>query len=401
MQQVSRAERVSRRERRIRDKRESVDGGLDYSLLLIMLCVLGFGMLMIYSSSSYSAQIKNDDSTYFLKRQAINVCVGAIAMLIACKFNYRLFIKPFTILRIRLVTILYWIAVGFQVAVLLQGGGLNGANRWLKLGPISFQPSEFTKLMIILLVAYYICEIPDSFSETKKMIRIFIMISIPLGLVAAEDLSSAIVIFITAFLMCFIAARRKLPYCALFGAGVFAAYLYVFHLGSSFRMDRIEIWKNPEAHPKGAQIVHGLYAIASGGVFGSGLGESMQKLGFLPEPYNDMIFSVICEELGLVGAGIVILMFILMCWRIYTVAMRAPDLFSSLICVGVMVHIASQALINIAVVTNTIPSTGIPLPFISYGGSSVIFLMAEIGIVLGISSRTGLVDDRLRRGGAR
>ena len=401
MQQVSRAERVSRRERRIRDKRESVDGGFDYSLLLIVLCVLGFGMLMIYSASSYSAQIKNDDSAYFLKRQAVNVFVGAIAMLIACKFNYRYFIKPFTILRIRLVTVLYWIAVGFQVAVLLQGGGLNGANRWLRLGPISFQPSEFTKLMIILLVAYYICEIPDSFSETKKMLRIFITISIPLGLVAAEDLSSAIVIFITAFLMCFIAARRKLPYCALFGAGVFAAYLYIFHIGSSFRMDRIEIWKNPEAHPKGAQIVHGLYAIASGGVFGSGLGESMQKLGFLPEPYNDMIFSVICEELGLVGAGIVILMFILICWRIYTVAMRAPDLFSSLICVGVMVHIASQALINIAVVTNTIPSTGIPLPFISYGGSSVIFLMAEIGVVLGISARTGLADERIRQGGAR
>ena len=273
---------------------------------------------------------------------------------------------------------------------MFQGGALNGANRWLKIGPISFQPAELTKVAVILLVAYYLSTISSRFVEWKKMFRIFLPLSVPLILVAKEDLSSAIVIFFTAWITCVIVAKRKWPYMALFGAGGLFGYLYVFYLGKGFRAERIEIWKNPESHPKGAQIVHGLYAIASGGIFGSGLGESMQKLGFLPEPYNDMIFSVICEELGLVGAGLVILMFILLCWRIYLIAMRAPDLFSSLICVGVLVHIALQALINIAVVTNTIPSTGIPLPLISYGGSSVIFMMAEIGIVLGISAKTGL-----------
>ncbi|MBR6228195.1 MAG: cell division protein FtsW [Eubacterium sp.] len=398
MQQSARAEQRARRDRRIQSRREGVEGGFDYSLLLITFCIIGFGMLMIYSASSYSAQVKNDDSSYFLRHQAFNVGIGAIVMMIASKFRYSWFIRPLTILRIRLVNVLYLAAVSLQIAVLAQGGGLNGANRWLRLGPISFQPSEFTKVVVILLVAYLVCEIPASFSETKKMVRIFLMVSIPLGLVALEDLSSAIVIFITAFLICFIAAKKKTPYIVLAMSAAALAYLYVFHLGSSFRADRIEIWKNPEGHPKGAQIVHGLYAIASGGLFGAGLGESMQKLGFLPEPYNDMIFSVICEELGLVGAGIVILMFVLLCWRIYSIAMRAPDLFSALICVGVMVHIASQALINIAVVTNTIPSTGIPLPLISYGGSSVIFMMAEIGIVLGISSRTGVSGSM---GGAR
>ena len=394
MSQVStRAERLERRERRIQKSREGVEGGFDYSLLLITFCIIGFGMLMIYSASSYSAQVKYEDSTFFLRRQAINVLIGAVVMLVATKFDYRLFIKPFTALRVRLVQILFLFSIGLQGTVLLQGGSLNGANRWLKLGPLSFQPSEITKVVLILFVAYYMTTISDRFSETKKMFRIFIPLAIPLVLVAKEDLSSAIVIFITAFGICVIAARNKFPYLLMLLAAGGVGALYVF-FGKGFRAERVAIWQNPESHPKGTQIVHGLYAIASGGVFGAGLGESMQKLGFLPEPYNDMIFSVICEELGLVGAGLVILMFILLCWRIYLVAMRAPDLFSSLICVGVLFHIASQALINIAVVTNTIPSTGIPLPLISYGGSSVIFMMAEIGIVLGISAKTGVREGR-------
>ena len=387
---ATREQRRERRDNRLKKSREAAYGGFDYSLLLITFCIIGFGMLMIYSASSYSAQVKYDDSTVFLRRQALNVLIGCVAMLLATKFNYKFFIRPFTGLRIRLVQLIFLGAVSLQALVLFQGGALNGANRWLKIGPISFQPAELTKVAVILLVAYYLSTISSRFVEWKKMFRIFLPLSVPLLLVAKEDLSSAIVIFFVAWITCVIVAMKKWPYFALLGVGGLFGYLYVFYLGKGFRAERIEIWKNPESHPKGSQIVHGLYAIASGGIFGSGLGESMQKLGFLPEPYNDMIFSVICEELGLVGAGLVILMFILLCWRIYLIAMRAPDLFSSLICVGVLVHIALQALINIAVVTNTIPSTGIPLPLISYGGSSVIFMMAEIGIVLGISARTGL-----------
>lgn len=396
MQQATREERLRRREERVQTRRAGEEGGFDYSLLLITFCIIGFGMLMIYSSSSYTAQVKNDDSTYFLKKQAINVVLGVIGMFIGTKFNYRSFIKPIPLLRVRFVTLLYLFAVSLQIWGLAQGGGLNGANRWLVIGPLSFQPSEFTKVVVILVTAYYIYQIPKEYSTTKAMFRIFIPLGIPMALVASQDLSSTIVMFACAYGMCFLSYKNKLPYIVLLIAVGILAYLYIFYIGSSFREDRIAIWMDPEGHPKGSQIVHGLYAIASGGLFGSGLGESMQKLGFLPEPHSDMIFSVICEELGLIGAGVVILMFILLCWRIYLVAMRAPDLFGALICSGVMIHIGTQAIINIAVVTNTIPSTGIPLPLISYGGSSVIFLMTEIGVVLGISARSGITERRRR-----
>ncbi len=154
-----------------------------------------------------------------------------------------------------------------------------------------------------------------------------------------------------------------------------------------YRLERIKIWQDIENHPKGYQILQGLYAIASGGLFGKGLGQGVQKLGYIPEAHNDMIFSTICEELGLVGAFAVLFLFILLLWRIFIIAINAPDLFGSLIATGVMAHIAVQVLINVAVVTNTIPSTGIPLPFISYGGSSLLVLMMEMGIVLSVSDR--------------
>ena len=160
-----------------------------------------------------------------------------------------------------------------------------------------------------------------------------------------------------------------------------------FIFGVDYRGERLEIWRNVETHPKGHQILQGLYAIASGGIFGKGLGQSMQKLGFIPESHNDMIFSVICEELGLFGAICIILLYLLVIWRLFIISINAPDLFGGLIATGILTHIAVQVLINISVVTNTIPSTGIPLPFISYGGSSLIFLLFEMGIALNISNQ--------------
>lgn len=208
----------------------------------------------------------------------------------------------------------------------------------------------------------------------------------PIGLVLIENMSTAIVLILITGGICFVASRNKKYYIVVIVAAVAALGLFVL-FGDAFRMQRIEIWRNVETHPKGFQILQGLYAIASGGLFGTGLGESMQKLGFIPESYNDMIFSIVCEELGLCGAIMVVILFILLLWRIFTVAINAPDLFGALLCVGVLVHIAVQVIINIAVVTNSIPSTGIPLPFISYGGTSVAILLAEMGMVLSVSNQ--------------
>ena len=223
-------------------------------------------------------------------------------------------------------------------------------------------------------------------SGIKGIGRVFLPNAILLVLIGKENLSTAIVIAVIVYGMCFIAAKKKRLYILLAIAGVGVIALYV-PLGDGFRSTRFEVWNNVETHPLGYQTLQGLYAIASGGLTGTGLGESMQKLGFIPESHNDMIFSIICEELGMIGAGMVILMFVFMLWRILNTAMHAPDLFSSMICSGVMLQIATQVVINIAVVTNSMPATGIPLPFISYGGTSVMFLMAEVGIVLGISAK--------------
>lgn len=358
----------------------------DYSLLFLILFLVCFGLVMIYSTSSYNAQRIHDDATYYLAKQALLAGAGILIMLFISKIDYRVYITNLPIIRIKPVTALYFICIALQTYVLIFGDVINGAKRWIDLGPLGgFQPSELTKIAVILFTAYIVNLSPRRLDKFRGFLRVVMFILPLLGLIVIENFSTALVIGVIMVAICFVASKKKAYY--IISGILFGAIGAIFIFFVSYRSERIKVWLNVETEPKGYQILQGLYAIASGGVFGKGLGESMQKLGFIPESHNDMIFSVICEELGLFGAFALILLFILMVWRIFIIAINAPDLFGGLIATGVLAHIAIQVLLNIAVVTNTIPSTGIPLPFISYGGSSVMVILFEMGIVLSVSNQ--------------
>ncbi len=358
----------------------------DYSLLFLTLFLVCFGLVMIYSTSSYNAQRLYGDATYYLSKQALLGGAGILIMLFVSKVDYRLYITKLPIIRIRPITLLYLLCVFLQIAVIIFGEETKGAKRWLEIkGVGSFQPSELSKIAVILVTAYIVQLAPRKLDKIWGFLRVVLIIGPLLLLVISENFSTGLIIGLIMVAISFVASKKK-AYFIVSGTIMGAlASLMIFFV--DFRSDRVDAWRNVETHEKGYQILQGLYAIASGGVFGKGLGESMQKLGFIPESHNDMIFSVICEELGLFGAVSLILLFILLLWRIFIIAINAPDLYGGLIATGVLAHIASQVLINIAVVTSTIPSTGIPLPFISYGGSSLMVILFEIGIVLSISNQ--------------
>ncbi len=386
--QTGRRERLERRERVSRENvnRMGSYSYYDYSLLFLTLFLVCFGLIMVYSTSSYSAQLKFDDSMYYLKRQGSCVVLGIIAMLVMSKIDYRIFLKKIPFLRARFVTVVYIACVFMQVYVLFFGKTINGAKRWMKIGPISFQPSDLSKVAVILFVSYLIYQLPKRISTLPGFIRVVVYIAPMILLIAKENMSTAIIIIGITGGICFVASKRKWYFVlAIVLAVAFVAAFIMF--GEGFRMQRIQIWLDVENHEKGFQILQGLYAIASGGLTGTGLGGSMQKLGYVPEAQNDMIFSIICEELGLFGAATVMILFGMLIWRLFVISINAPDLFGGLLGTGILIHIALQVVINIAVVTNSIPSTGIALPFISYGGTSVLVMLGEIGIALSVSNQ--------------
>ena len=367
-----------------RQKREHYYYQFDYMLLFMTVAIALFGILMIYSASSYTASTSRFGNTYrFVSRQAVGMAGGVVCMLLMARIDYReLYLK-----KINLVYVFYVVCLILQTIVLIPGIGIehNGARRWLKIG-MEFQPSEFTKIGVIMFVAYAVYWSRKRLDTFKGFLKVMMYIAPAILLIAKENLSTAIIVTVIAVGMSFVASKRKRYFvvCGLAGFGLAAAYAMI---GGGFRAGRITSWLDIENSPGGFQILQGLYAIASGGITGSGLGESMQKLGYIPEAYNDMIFAVICEELGIVGAVLVMIAFLVLLWRIVIIACNAPDIFGSMICVGVMIHIAIQVLFNIAVVTNTIPSTGVPLPLISYGGTACLIMMMEFGLVLSVSAR--------------
>lgn len=348
----------------------------DYSLLFLVIFLVCFGLVILYSTSSYNGQLKFNDPAYYLKKQLFASALGIAAMFFISMIDYHVW-KHFWWLA-------YLAALGFCILVLFIGDEFNGAKRWLKLGPISFQPSELAKLAMIIFLAVIISQAPKKMKSLANIFKVMIIIIPIVGVVAKENLSTAIIILGIAIAMIFVASSKYLQFIIM-GAAVVALGAAFLFLGDAYRLERIEIWRAPEKFEKGFQTIQGLYAIGSGGLFGKGLGESMQKLGFVPEAQNDMIFSIICEELGLFGAICVILLFLILIWRFMVIANNAPDLYGALLVTGIMAHIAIQVILNIAVVTNTIPNTGISLPFISYGGTSVSFLLAEMGLALSVS----------------
>lgn len=358
--------------RRITNKKNS--GYFDYTLLFVVLFLVCFGLIMIYSTSSYVGATRYNNPAYWFRRQAIFAVLGIIAMFIVSRIDYHIY-QRFSIL-------FYVVAIILQVIVLFQPA-TKGASRWIKLGPISFQPSEISKIALILFLAHVITLTANQIHKFKKMITIVALALPVFALVAVENMSTSIVILAVALIMVFVASPKYAQFIGIGGGAVGA--LVIVLLSASYRLERIQIWLHPEAHEKGFQTMQALYAIGSGGLFGKGLGQSMQKLGFIPEAYNDMIFSVICEELGLFGAICIIAMFVILLWRLLIISANAVDLYGSLIVVGVLAHIGVQVLINIAVVTNSIPPTGITLPFISSGGTSLFFVFVEMGLALAVA----------------
>lgn len=365
----------------------------DYSLLFTIAFLIMFGLLMIYSASSYKAQLDyNGNAAYFMTRQGVIALGGFAFMIFISRLDYRWYAKFY-----KPAIAVSWF---MMIAVSFVGRRVNGKRRWLGVGPLSFQPTELVKITIIVSVAALLVKLGRDVDRPAGIARIA-MVVLPLAaIVAANNLSSGIIIAGIGFVMLFVASRKKLWYFLVMAAGglviAFAPQigngLRAIHLLKPYQLNRINVWKNPEAFASdgGYQVLQGLYAIGSGGLFGKGLGESIQKLGFVPEAQNDMIFSIICEELGLFGAVSLILVFMFMIYRFMVIASNAPDLFGCLLVVGVMAHIAIQVILNIAVVTNTIPNTGITLPFISYGGTSIVFLEAEMGMVLSVSNQIKL-----------
>ena len=367
----------------------------DYSLLFTIIFLTAFGLVMIYSSSYYSAQLSQDgNSAYFLIRQGQIAAAGFVFMLFISKLDYHWFCKF-----AGLAYVLSYVTM-FLTMFTPLGIEANGKKRWLGIGGASFQPTELVKISLIMVLAVVISRLGLGINR-KKSAGFVIALALPLALmVTANNLSSGIIICGIVFIMLFVACKIRWPFAACVAAGllllIFAPQLAegmeMLHILKPYQVERIMVWRNPELFPQdgGFQTLQGLYASGSGGLFGRGLGESIQKLGFIPEAHNDMVFSIICEELGLFGAVSVILIFLFMIYRFMLIAGNAPDLLGALLVVGVMAHIAIQVILNIAVVTNVMPNTGVTLPFISYGGTSVLFLMMEMGIVLSVSNRIKL-----------
>lgn len=371
--------------------RRVAGSGFDFNLLFILATILGFGLIMVYSASSYVAVRDFGGRDYFFKRQLMWDLIGLVAMTALIFVPYKWY-NAWNIER----WIVYAVAFILPFMVIPFGVESHNATRWVKFGSVQFQPAEVSKILMIIFMASWLAGIKEKIN-TWMYLGISVGFIIPIAAViyfVTDNLSSALIIFMICILMIFIASNDIKKYVVVGGALAILVAIVIIVVynaepsdGTSFRIGRIYNWLHPgnAADTTGHQTIQALYAIGNGGVIGKGLGQSVQKISALPEPQNDMIFAVICEELGIVGAVALIVMYGLLLYRIYSIAKETKNRFAFMIVVGVMCHIGVQAILNIAVATNSMPNTGVSLPFVSYGGSSAIFLLMEIGVVLCIN----------------
>ena len=377
---------------RVKKKEHSI-AYFDYSLLAILICLICFGLVMLYSTSSYSAMMKqNGDSLFYFKRQVLFCIVGLIGMWIVSRIDYHWYFER--------SKFFYFISIFMMFLVKTPlGKEVNGAKRWIKL-PFGqqLQPAEIAKIAIILFIPALICTMGREIKTLEGIVKVLAWgaFSAAVVFIITENLS--IVMGITCIMIFVVHPKTRIFIIIAVGIiliGIVGARVLGMAMETSgnFRLRRILVWLNPEKYASegGYQIMQALYAIGSGGFFGKGLGNSAQKM-IIPEVQNDMILSIICEELGVFGAIMVLILFGMLLYRLLFIAQNAPDLYGSLVVSGIFAHIALQVILNVMVVINCIPTTGITLPFISYGGTSVLFLMAEMGLALGVSSKIKIAE---------
>ena len=368
---------------RVKKKEHSI-AYFDYSLLAILICLICFGLVMLYSTSSYSAMMKqNGDSLFYFKRQVLFCIVGLIGMWIVSRIDYHWYFER--------SKFFYFISIFMMFLVKTPlGKEVNGAKRWIKL-PFGqqLQPAEIAKIAIILFIPALICTMGREIKTLEGIVKVLAWgaFSATVVFIITENLSTAIIVMGITCIMIFV-VHPKTRIFIIIAVGIILigivgarALGMAMETSGNFRLRRILVWLNPEKYASegGYQIMQALYAIGSGGFFGKGLGNSAQKM-IIPEVQNDMILSIICEELGVFGAIMVLILFGMLLYRLLFIAQNAPDLYGSLVVSGIFAHIALQVILNVMVVINCIPTTGITLPFISYGGTSVLFLMAEMGL---------------------
>ena len=360
----------------------------DGIFLAVVILLTLYGTLMVFSAGQAYAYARYDDAYYFVKRQFVWLVLGFAVMFVSSRVDVRLY-KKYT-------PYFYAFTVGLLVLVLAIGFVGNGAQRWIAIGPLTIQPSEIAKLSLIMMLSRYFSDFEEAAIERRGGIRSFLygtlfpclLMLLPIVLVMLQKHLSCIIILGAIGLLLIFSAGVNPKYISGFCAIAVAAVTYLA-LFTDYTKDRITVWQNPEAYKLtgGWQTLQGLMAIGSGGIFGVGYGKSILKHCYVSEPANDMIFAILCEELGFIGALIALVLFAALIVRGVIISCKAEDTYSRLLSLGICIKIAVQVLLNVAVVTNTIPNTGISLPFFSYGGSSLIMLFFEMGIVLSVSER--------------